>query len=178
MTPRIPSLATALCIAILVSGCGGDGGDAPTSPTPTTTTLTLDFMYIEVLEDCDDLEGDGDFHFLIEVSRTDPLGSVTVYDAVVNLGTGAKHPIGRRSYTFDASKNVIVGVIFTAAELDRNIFGVEYNDERLDNIKGAGGHNYVGGTWSFLGEQSIFLASNDENHSGCRVRLHWTATAT
>ena len=176
MAQNIRSIIAALSFAALAAGCGG--GDAPTAPTPTTTTLTLDFKYIEVLDDCDDFEGDGDFQFLLEVTRTDSAPKDRVYDAGINLGSGAKSPIGRRSYTFDATKNWIVGVIFTASELDKSIFGVVYNDERLDEQKSAGGHNFVGGTWSGLGTQSLLLGSAEVGQVGCRVKLHWTATAT
>lgn len=177
MRPNVHAFVATICLIMLVAGCGG-GGHAPTAPEPTTTTLTLDFKYIEVLDDCDDFEGDGDFQFLVEVTRTDPLRTDRVYEAGINLGSGTSTPaIGRRSFTFDATKAWIVGVVFTASELDRSIFGVVYNDSRLDETKGAGGHNFVGGAWSGLGAQSLLLGSAEVGQIGCRVKLHWTATA-
>ncbi len=175
MTASIRPPLAALCLALLAIGCGGGGG-GPTDPTPTFTTLTLDFSYVQVIEDCDGVEGDGDFHFTVSVSPPGIGPSEVVYRESPTFGPGAKSDvIGRRTYRIESTADAAVQVSFLASEVDKSIFGAVYNDERLDEAYSYVYHSYdqATGTWSNLGPQSITLGS-----SGCRVVLYWTATAS
>lgn len=173
---HVQSLITRLGFAALATGCGGgaesDGG--PTAPpSPATVTLILDFHHIEVQEDCDGIEGDGDFAFRVKTDRFPPEAVDVVYDKSVSLGPGGKsEPLGRRSYTLSATERGERVVEFGASEKDRNAFGTVYNDARLNFESGMLTHLYNNGTWNTLGDHSITLGS-----AGCRVTLSWTASA-
>lgn len=177
MTPRARPLITLVSLAALAAGCGG--GDGPTGPapnpeSPSTSALTLDFAYVEVIEDCDGVEGDGDFQFDVRFGPGDPATTERVYGETVNLPPGGTtRVIGERSYEVTAVDGVELSVGFRATELDKTLLGAEYNDERLDGEFGSMRYVYSNGTWSNLGSRSITLGS-----SGCQVRLHWAARAT
>ena len=173
-TSHVRRITTALFLTALATGCGGgDGPTAPESapePAPQRTTLILDFAYIEVIEDCDGIEGDGDFEFNVFTGLR-PLTSL-VYTETITLAPGAKTWIlARRSYAFDKTERVTVVVDFGAREWDRDIFGTVYADERLSG-SGEVSHVLSDSGWSRLGTQSTTLGT-----SGCMVKLFWTATA-
>lgn len=180
MGPRVPALVIPLSAILLATACGGGGGDAPTSPSPSpapgSATLTLDFANVEVLEDCDGIEGDGDFSFEVLVTPGWSGREVVVYREIINLGPGGRsRALGRQTFTTRIGNLAEVLVSFRATELDRDIFGSEYNDERLSNASAFVDHVLpaAGGAWSNLGAQSITLGS-----PGCRVRLNWTASGS
>lgn len=167
-------LIAALCLAT-AAGCGG-GDPGPTAPTPGPVTLTLDFSYVEVLEDCDGVEGDGDFHFEVIVTLPGIGPSDVVYRESPALGPGGKSKvIGRRSYLIDRTGELSVHVSFRASEVDQSLFGEVYGDERLNDAYAFVRHDFNTDTetWSNLGPQSISLGS-----SGCRVRLYWSAAGS
>jgi len=171
VTSHLHRITTALLLTALAAGCGSS--DAPTAPesAPERTTLTLAFAHVEVLEDCDGIEGDGDFQFQV-FSGLRPLADL-VYNESISLAPGAKTWIlDRRSYTFDKTEGVDVIVNFAAWEWDRDIFGNVYADERLSGESGEVSHLLSNREWSRRGTQSTTLGS-----SGCLVRLFWTATA-
>jgi hypothetical protein len=180
VTLRRKSLAMMICLAALASGCS-EGGAGLTEPEPEPeanpeterrlqrSTLILDFAHIEVVEDCDGIEGDGDFDFVV---RTEVEGGSTnvLYDANPTLGPGARTPtIGRRTYT--VVQGTVVYVHFEASEWDRDIFGNVYRDSRLSQRQSYTGHFFLDGDWTHLGPRSITLGT-----VGCMVRLHWTAS--
>jgi hypothetical protein len=172
VTLRRKSLAMMICLAVLAGGCS-EGGAGLTEPEPEPEpepvwTLMLDFPFIEVLEDCDGIEGDGEFDFVV---RTVVAGGATtvLYDANPTLGPGGRTAtIGRRAYP--VADGDLVTVYFEASEWDRDIFGNVYHDSPLSGSLGATNHLFADGTSSRLGNRAITLGSD-----GCRVRLHWTA---
>ena len=174
MRPHSFLLLGTLCTGAIVAGCGGEGGGPTAPPSTTTITLTLDFHPIEVEEDCDGIEGDGDFKFSVETVRSPTDMAVdVVYDKSVSIGPGGNsEPLGRRSYTFSGTEYRERTVRFGASEMDRDVFGTVYNDSRLSFQSGFLVHFYNNGTWNTLGDHSITLGSD-----GCRVRLRWTASA-
>ena len=162
----------ALCLAVLATGCGGS--DSPTEPTPqptpaARTTLSISGAYIEVVDDCDGIEGDGDFVFWVEYS---PNGvSDVVFDQTINLPPGGKsRSITRWSHAFDPAGDPFMYVTFRATELDKSITGTEYADARLDGAIGSHRYRYVDGAWTSTGPRAITLGV-----PGCLVRLHWSA---
>lgn len=170
--PQVRALI-ALCLAALAAGCGGGGAAAPTAAPPALATLILDFSYVEVIEDCDGVEGDGDFNFEVLASPPGTGPWDIVYRETISLGPGGKsRTIGRRSYTIDATDDAAVAVSFRASEMDQSIFGAVFADDRLYDAYAYIDHVFSNGTWSNLGPQSITHGS-----SGCRVRLYWSATA-
>lgn len=174
MTVHARPLIAALCFAA-TAGCGG-GDSGPTDPTPEPVTLTLDFSYVEVLEDCDGVEGDGDFHFEVVVTPPGTGPSDVVYRESPALGPGGKSRVlGRRSYLIVPTDDASVHVSFRASELDQSLFGEVYGDERLDDAYAFVRHDFNNDseTWSNLGPQSITHGS-----SGCRVRLYWSAAGS
>ncbi len=140
-------------------------------PVITTTRLQLDFDYVEVIKDCDGIEGDGDFLFVVVASPS--FGSaVTMHNRNHTLGDGERTPaIGRRTFTANATNGLQVTVELRATEYDKYIWGTVYNDSRLDNARLTLAHTHNNGVWTNLGPQSITLGSGD-----CRVRLRYTAT--
>jgi hypothetical protein len=171
--PNSLTLIATLCAGAIVTGCGG-GGDGPSAPAvPAMITLNLDFTYIEVEEDCDGIEGDGDFEFRVQTYRLPTDTAEIVYHKSVNLGPGGYSEwIGRRSYTFPATETEQRTVWFGASEMDKDVFGWTYTDSRLSYASGTLEYSYANGTWNTLGVQSIALGSD-----GCRVTLRWTASA-
>lgn len=170
-TSGIHSLSAALCIAAIAAGCSGDGPTATEQepdPKAETTTLIIDFAHIEVIDDCDGIEGDGDFDFV--VSTSSPLYR-THYDANPTLPPGGRTAtIGRQTFTYEASAEADVAVHFIASEWDRDIFQNEYHDERLDGEAAEVTHYLRNGTWVSLGDHAATLGE-----AGCQVRLTWTA---
>jgi hypothetical protein len=147
---------------------------APTpapEPVITTTRLQLDFDYVEVIKDCDGIEGDGDFRFVV-VATPSFGGSVTMHNRSHTLGDGDRtEAIGRRTFSAAASNGLQVTVELRASEVDKPLIGATYNDARLNDARGARAHVHNNGVWTNLGPQSITLGSGD-----CRVRLRYTAT--
>lgn len=171
MRPRVLALVVTLCAGAIVAGCGGDGLTTPTEPA--TITLTLDFLDIKVEEDCDGIEGDGDFEFRLQTYESPAATREEIYHKSLSLGPGGTSGwIGRRSYTFPATADAQRTVWFGASEMDQDILGLTYPDKRLSNAGGAVGYSYTNGTWNTLGDRSITLGTD-----GCRVTLRWTATA-
>jgi hypothetical protein len=172
-TSHVHRITSALFLTALAAACGGvDGPTAPAQePAPERTTLVLDFAYIEVIDDCDGVEGDGDFEFRVR-SGQQPFASV-VFNQSFSMAPGAKTWIlDRRSFTFEKTARVEVVVNFAAWEWDRDIVGNVYNDERLSGLPAEVSHVLSIGGWSRLGTQSATLGK-----SGCMVKLFWTATA-
>jgi len=158
---------------MLVVACGGSStGPSEPAPAPATTTLILDFSQIEVLEDCDGIEGDGEFHFGVSTASLQfPIDLLYSGDVILGPG-GTSRVLGRRTYTLDTIEGTVVDVEFAASELDRSIFNEVYNDARLDHAVAYGHHEFRNGRWTNLGPQSLTLGSD-----GCRVRLSWSADA-
>ncbi len=175
-TPTPVRLLLALLALVGVAGCGG--GKGPTDATPTTVTLTLDFGAVTVIEDCDGIEGDGDFQFEVDVNVTGNPTTDVVYKRNVTLGPGGSTAIiGRHTYTIDLDAGAPgvfpqVSVWFRAVEFDKNILGQTYNDSRLDNDGHGIAHTYNSDLkqWLDLGNESITLGE-----PGCLVRLNYTA---
>ena len=153
--------------------------DSPTGPSeqnepppPATVTLQIDFTNIEVLEDCDGIEGDGDFRFTVTTSVSAG-GGGSVYSGSPTLGNGARtSSLGRKEYIVPATDGQQVTVEFVASEQDRDIFGNVYNDDRMDNVRRTLEHKFNSGSWTPLGPQSILVGSG-----ACRVRLNYVANA-
>lgn len=175
MNSFIRSYLALLCLAGYAAGCSG-GGDAPTAPGPTLprTTLTLDLGYIEVIEDCDGIEGDGDFLLDVWVdSRLTPNDHV-YSSGSISLGPGGRTPVvGRRSYTVDAIDGLEFTVDFQAVELDKSIIGEVYRDDRLAIAVTQYRHRFSNGAWSGLGSRKLSLGS-----AGCRIDFSWSASAS
>lgn len=168
MTPTVRLISAVLCFAALAAGCSGGGG-APTEPAAALVTLTISGGYIEVVEDCDGIEGDGDFAFVVEYGESS--ASDVVLDETINLGPGGKsRTIARWTRSFDQASDPFILVTFRATELDRSVTSIEYADARLDNATESIGYRVRDGAWTGLGPQSITLGG-----PGCLVRLHWSA---
>lgn len=171
-TARTPLLALA---AVVVAACGGDGMVQPPEPDPDpepqVTRLVLDFNYIEVVRDCDGIEGDGEFTFRVLANRS--FGSTsTVYNRTHQLGDGARTgAIGRLTTTTEAVSGKQVTVELRASEEDHNIFVGTYNDDRMNNTSRTLSHSFNGNRWTRLGPNTISVGSGD-----CLARLHYTAT--
>jgi hypothetical protein len=166
----------------MLAACGG--GESPTSPDPTPspppppavarTTLTLDIKYIEVVgdNDCDGIEGDGDFHFQLTTGDAD--GATLWYDKDIQLGPAGRTPaLGRKASTFDAVPGATVQMSLVASEWDKDILGNVYPDSRLEYASAKAKYVFDGSRWPNLGARSITLGSG-----GCQVRLSWTASAS
>ena len=158
------------CFAALSLACsGGDGGGSPTEPPPARAILELQFANVEVIDDCDGIEGDGDFEFIVMVVV--PGSHETYFKEFLNLGPGGKsRALGTKRYEIPLVEGAGVTVEFTATERDKTILGVEYADERLNNAWGSLRHRYSSNGWSSTGDRSITLGVPD-----CMVKLNWRA---
>jgi len=153
-------LPTALLLAMSAAGCGGDGGGpaGPEGP-ELATTLSLDFERVRVLEDCDGIEGAGDFRFLVQ-TLTGAGVRVTHLNTVVNYDPGdTTADLGTHVFPLDVSEGR-VEVSFEASELDTGIGG-DFNDSRMDQSRGWVIHRYVNGQWTHVGRNEIDLGSGD-----------------
>ncbi len=167
---RAHSLLAVLCLGALLAGCGGDGVTTPSDPH--TTTLNLDFGYITVEDDCDGIEGDGEFEFRVETYESPTETPEVLLHQSVTLGPGGRSTlIGHRSYTVPDSGDARRTVVFHASEFDKNIFGTTYRDERLNFASGSLTYFHTNGTWNTLGDHAITLGAD-----GCRVTLRWRAS--
>ena len=177
--PRRPHArhATLAAVALLLAACTSDGMVQPPEPepepdpVPETTVLVLDFNYIEVIRDCDGIEGDGDFTFRVQ-TRPSFGSSRTVLNRSYTLGDGDRTPaIGRVTTQTTAVAGKAVTVELLAREVDQNIFIGAYNDDRMNNVTRTLDHRYTGSGWTSLGPRSMTVGSGD-----CQVRLHYTAS--
>lgn len=173
MRRTLPVLAAVVSTGLLAA-CGG-AVDALTSP-DAGSTLTIDFANIHIIQDCDGIEGDGDFTFTVETFQKNQAAR-RVYEGSPSLGPGARQTVGRSStYDIPASDgDTHVTVRFQATEWDRSIVGVTYADDRLAGTAGQKQHTYTNGTWSDLGVQTITLGT--ATPADCMVRLTYTASA-
>jgi hypothetical protein len=181
MRNRTRPLALLLAAALLTA-CSSDGMVQPLpmpepepgpAPGPTVTALQIDFNYVEVIRDCDGIEGDGDFTFVVVASPSFG-GASTVLNRSETLGPGGRTAaIGRRTWQTEATSGKQLTVELRASERDTDIFGRRYNDSRMDNIARTLAHTFNGKSWSNLGPKTITVGSGD-----CQVRLHYTATQT
>ncbi len=161
-------LLLAACTATDSVGLVTEPGVEP--PAPQATRLQLDFSNIEVIADCDGIEGDGEFKFSVVV-RPSFASAITIYNASRTMGDGDRTPaLGRRTLSAVSSPGQQVTVEFRASEVDHSIFTGEYNDSRMDNLLGTSIHLYNGSTWSNQGPRSITLGSGS-----CQVRLNYIA---
>lgn len=165
-----------LVAATLLTACTKDSPTGPMQniepPPAATTTLQLDFTNIEAIEDCDGIEGDGDFRFDVATSVSAG-GGGKIYGTTTTLGNGGKtNSLGRKTYTVPATDGQQVTVEFVASEQDKSVFQVTYNDDRLDGARRTLEHKFNDGEWTNLGPKSILLGSGS-----CRVRLNYIANA-
>lgn len=179
---RVNYFLSLIFASALLTACGTSDATSPDDmpdPGPATAAkLQVDFSYIEVVTDCDGVEGDGDFQFevftqVIEADGSDGEGAGTVLKSSHNLGDGGRTAsIGRRIYTVTRQSGSQVWVHFKATELDRDIFGSTFSDSRLNGANNVIKHVFDGSTWSNVGPRTITLGS-----SGCVVRMLYTANA-
>jgi hypothetical protein len=161
--------------AVLIAACAG-GADSATGVTPpppppvTSATLRLTFTAIEAIEDCDGIEGKGDFDFNVFATRSN--GDVDrVYAAAKTLGRGERTgTLGEHMYKVQIGTAAAVKVQFRATEFDKTVFGKKFADKRLDDASGSVEHKWDGHAWSSLGQRTITLGSGN-----CRVRLIYSA---
>jgi hypothetical protein len=172
MRHPVPTLATIVTAAALVAGCGG-GTDAPTGPAA-PIALVIDFDYIDVIQDCDGVEGRGDFTFTL-YARQKNFNDEQVWKVSRSLGPGERVIVGNaRKFLIPAAEgDSFVDVGFEATEWDKNIFGTVYADSRLDGAYDLIQHKLTNGTWSRLGTQTITLGTRSLND--CQVRLTYAA---
>lgn len=161
--------------AVVLAACGDAGMVQPPEPepepAPELTRLVLDFNYIEVIKDCDGIEGDGEFSFRVRASRSFG-GTSTVHNRSHQLGDGDRTgAIGRLTTSTEAVAGKQVTVELRASEVDQNIFTGAYNDERMSNATRTLAHSFNGTNWGNLGPRTISVGSGN-----CQVRLHYTAS--
>jgi hypothetical protein len=171
MRPNLPAVLWTMSAAVLIAACAGADSATGVTQRGTTAMLQLTFTGIEVIEDCDGIEGKGDFKFSIEASRDNrPVNHV--YAASKTLGRGeTARSLGQLTDTVQVGDSATVAVLFVATELDKTVLGKVFADSRLDGASGSVVHRYDGSTWSALGQRIITLGSGT-----CRVRLMYTAT--
>lgn len=170
MTRHVQPLIALLSFAALAAGCGGGGDAAPTAPEPARTTLELHIGYIEVIEDCDGIEGDGDFEFDVWIYTSEATKD-HIFSQTINLPPGGRTlELGFWSYTVDAVDGATIDVEFQAVELDKSISGEVYADERLAISLTGSQHRFSNGAWSNLGSRYLSLGG-----PGCLVRLYLEA---
>ncbi len=173
---RLNSLSASALLLVSLTACTTDSamGPAPEpqpqpEPVVTTTMLQIDFNYVEVIKDCDGIEGDGDFHFRVRALPS-WANAVTVHNRSHTLGDGDRTAaLGRSTLTAAANTGQQVTVELTASERDKPLIGATYNDSRMNNATRTAAHSYRDGAWSGQGPRTISLGSGS-----CQVRLHYT----
>jgi hypothetical protein len=173
MRHPLPALATLLTAAALVAACGGGGADASTGPAA-DNQLVVELDWIDVIQDCDGIEGKGDFTFTLYAQQKNQ-PDVQIYKGSPTVGAGERFPLARvHTFVVPASDgDSYVNVGFEATEWDKNIFGTVYADSRLDDVREFVQHKLTNGTWSRLGTQTITLGTGTPND--CNVKLTYKA---
>lgn len=157
------TILAAIAATALLAGCGSD---SPTAPDPvmnlrTTVTVTR----VEVIKDCDGIEGRGEFYFYRYVGGTG-IGWTR------NLSTGQSDNVNwtktmlQRDYTGEGHPFYVE---FRCTEYDQNILGDVYPDSDMNDRRGAA--NYV--MRPDLAETNYITLGTDR----CKVRLHYRITS-
>lgn len=170
------SNALLACVALLLLATGCNMVDSnmeeeETGPTTDLITVTIDRYVTDA--DCDGIEGDGDFVLGYEVfgeGKRQLFGGGSY--ALADNNPNKRFARINRTVQFEAQR--IVGneftVTFESTEWDTSIFGNSYPDDRMANLVGTGGHQFLSGGWSNVsGTQRITNGSGN-----CQIRLEYT----
>lgn len=155
-----PTALAAITVAVVLTGCGSDR--SPTSPDPVMNLRTqVTVTSVEVIKDCDGIEGSGEFYFYRQVGGTG-IGWTR------NLSSGQSDVVNwtvtmlQRGYTGEGHS---FSVEFRCTEYDQNILGKIYPDSDMDDRRGVA--NYV--MSPDLAETNYITLGTDR----CKVRLHY-----
>lgn len=180
MTCVLPLLA----VALLLTGCetlvlaldeslqAQRQQQTDTAPrTDRTTRLAVTITGFEALNDCDGVEGVGEFNYWID-SRSSFASSASgeVRRGSAQLSDGQRTgALGRRVFEGPAVDGQTLSIVLRANEMDKPVIGAARPDSRLNNTSRTATHAFRNGRWENVGARYITLGGGN-----CRVRLHYT----
>ena len=141
-----------------------------TAPAPEPQIVTrLEITEIVIAQDCDGIEGDGDFQLKASarIEAGDQKETYTYPATWHTLGDGDKVTIGSKSaLTLVSDGPARVNVTFTSIERDENIFGDTWNDERME-----GGSSRVEFNQKIFSDTESYRAFLSTGSGACRATL-------
>lgn len=147
-------------------------------------SVRVTFIRFQAINDCDGIEGDGDFKFLARVmNKNDAQYGASRVEREMTLGDGAYENV-LHEFVFDVERKAgeQFTIVFTGSERDQDILGASWNDDRMDQATGKKVHIYnpatnswsntdrqrtgLGGTWPEANQ--VTVGSGD-----CTAELHY-----
>lgn len=144
--------------------------------TQNSNTISVYLGNFTAVKDCDGIEGAGDFEFTVQVLNENNGSLATSYTKTLTLSDPSAFLINQtKTFTLPKQLGKKFIVKLTCYEYDKSVFGVTYNDSRMNGEVASGVHSYNSdGTWSNTtpSSRSIEIGKGTD----CDVRLDYSIT--
>ena len=144
--------------------------------TQNSNTISVYLGNFTAIKDCDGIEGAGDFKFTVQVLNENNVNLATAYTKSLTLSDPSSFLINlTKTFTLPKQLGKKFTIKLTCYEYDKSVFGVTYNDSRMNGAVASGVHSYNNdGTWSSTtpSSRSIEIGKGTD----CNVRLHYSIT--
>lgn len=144
--------------------------------TQNSNTISVYFGNFTAIKDCDGIEGAGEFKFTVQVLNENNGNLASAYTKSLTLSDPSSFLINlTKTFTLPKQLGKKFTVKLTCYEYDKSIFGVTYNDSRMNGAVASGVHSYNNdGTWSGTTPSSRTITINPG--SDCSVKLNYSIT--
>ena len=144
--------------------------------TQNSNTISVYLGNFTAIKDCDGIEGAGDFKFTVQVLNENNVNLATAYTKSLTLSDPSSFLINlTKTFALPKQLGKKFTIKLTCYEYDKSVFGVTYNDSRMNGAVASGVHSYNNdGTWSNTtpSSRSIEIGAGTD----CNVRLHYSIT--
>ena len=144
--------------------------------TQNSNTISVYLGNFTAIKDCDGIEGAGDFKFTVQVLNENNVNLAAAYTKSLTLSDPSSFLINlTKTFTLPKQLGKKFTIKLTCYEYDKSVFGVTYNDSRMNGAVASGVHSYNNdGTWSSTtpSSRSIEIGKGTD----CNVRLHYSIT--
>ena len=144
--------------------------------TQNSNTISVYLGNFTAIKDCDGIEGAGEFKFTVQVLSENNANLASSYTKSVTLSDPSAFLINQtKTFTLPKQLGKKFTVKLTCYEYDKSIFGVTYNDSRMNGEAASGVHSYNNdGTWSGTTPSSRTITINPG--TDCSVKLDYSIT--
>ena len=144
--------------------------------TQNSNTISVYLGNFTAIKDCDGIEGAGDFKFTVQVLSENNGNLASAYTKSLTLSDPSSFLINlTKTFTLPKQVGKKFTVKLTCYEYDKSIFGVTYNDSRMNGAVASGVHSYNNdGTWSGTTPSSRTITINPG--TDCSVKLNYSIT--